>query len=134
MQKLTLHRGYLCTRFLSFYKIISMFSCIFSSRLWKTFLRNTLYIITETCNPHISGCFSLRFALIVNEDLNPANQSEANICSLFSEDQSNCCKSQSWHIERKCEATLWVHPCISLKGSVRVYPSLGPFDGPINHW
>ena len=32
-----------CTKFLSFCEVIFIFSCILSSRLWRTFLRNTLY-------------------------------------------------------------------------------------------
>ena len=32
-----------CTKFLSSCYVIFIFSCIFCSRLWRTFLRNTLY-------------------------------------------------------------------------------------------
>ena len=43
MEKWTLHCCCTCTKILSFCYIILIFSCIFSSRLWRTFLRNTLY-------------------------------------------------------------------------------------------
>ena len=34
-----------CTKSFSFWQVIIIFPCVFFSRLWRTFLRNTLYFL-----------------------------------------------------------------------------------------